>query len=289
MNDYPGYFADAEANYKDSDFVIFSVPFDKTSTFRKGSKKGPTEIRKSSWNYETYDLLTNVDFKDLKIHDYGDLLIKKSDSKSVISETKKFSSKILNDNKFPILIGGEHSLTIGMAQSLTKDTAVLVLDAHLDFRDNYQNDEHNHACVNRRVVEHVGVENTVVFGVRSSDKNELNDAKDQKLFYINSFEIKKKGLEFCLKKVSKRFKNKKIYISVDMDFFDPCFAPGVATPEPFGCSSFDFLNILDFFKKQIIGFDIVEVNPEYDTGNITSFLAAKMIRVLIGEMYKSRL
>ncbi len=288
MKDYPGFFADAETNYKDSNFVIFSVPYDETSTFRKGSKNAPKKIRELSWNYESYNILTNLDFKELKVHDYGDLLIEKVDSKSVFNQTKKFCSKLLKDQKFPILIGGEHSLTIGMVSSIPEDTAVLILDAHLDFRDNYENDSFNHACVNRRIVERVDVENTVVFGVRSSGKNEINEAIKQNLLFFDCLEIKKQGLNACLEEISKKFKNKKIYLSIDMDFFDPIYAPGVGTPEPFGFSSFDFLKIIETFKKQIIGFDIVEVNPKYDSGDITSFLAAKMIRFTVEEISKNK-
>jgi agmatinase len=287
MIGHPGFFADAETNYKDSKFVIFSVPYDGTSTYRKGSKNAPKKIREASWNYEKYDLITNVDFNELKVHDYGDLLIDQVDSKSVVNETKNFASKILKDHKFPILIGGEHSLTIGMIKSLPKkDTAVLVLDAHLDFRDDYENDKYNHACVNRRIIEHVGVENTAILGVRSAEKNELKKAKKQNLLFFNSLELKKQGLNSCLEKIYKKFKDKKIYLSIDMDFFDPAYAPGVGTPEPFGMSNYDFLEIIEKFKKQIIGFDIVEVNPKYDGGNITSFLAAKIIRFVIEEVSK---
>lgn len=286
MNDYPGFFADAEANYIESDYVIFSIPYDKTSTFRKGSKKAPTEIRKASWNYETYNMFTDVDLKNLKIHDYGDLIVDNMDSENIVENIKKFYDKIYKDKKFPIMIGGEHSLTIGAVQSLPNDTAVLVLDAHLDFREDYQNDKYNHACVNRRIVEHVGVENTAILGVRSTEKKELKDAEKQKLFFINIFEINEKGLSNCLNNLSKKFKNKKIYLSVDMDVFDPAYAPGVGTPEPFGITSFDFLQILNVFKKQIVGFDVVEVNPKYDPSSLTSLLAAKMIRILIGEISK---
>lgn len=285
MNDYPGFFADAETNYKDSKFVIFSVPYDETCSYRKGSKKAPVEIRKASWNYENYDMFLDVDLTELKIHDYGDLLLENFDSKNVNHTIKKFFSKILKDKKFPIMIGGEHSITIAAVQSLPEDTAVLVLDAHLDFRRDYQKDEYSHACVNRRIVDHVGIKNTVVLGVRSSEKKELMDAKKQNLFFIDSFEIQKNGIESSLKKISEKFKNKKIYLSVDMDVFDPCYAPGVGTPEPFGISSYDFLKIIDMFKNQFIGFDIVEVNPDYDSGDITSFLTAKLIRIFIAKKF----
>ncbi|MEF8879585.1 MAG: agmatinase [Candidatus Thermoplasmatota archaeon] len=284
----PNFFADAETDYKNTDYIIFSIPYDKTSSFRKGSNKAPQSIRNSSWNFEPYNLKTDVDLKNIPLHDYGDINVTNDDKpEEMIKKIKIFTQKIFNKNKFPIAIGGEHSITSGIVETLPQDTAVLFLDAHLDFRDIYQGSCYNHACVVRRAVEKVGIENVAVLGVRSTGKEELEYAKKKNLFYRDAFHIRENSLDFCLKEIEDFFGDKKLYLSIDMDFFDPCFAPGVTNPEPFGASSFDFLDILDVFSKRLIGFDVTEVCPSYDNG-VTSILAAKIIRLLIGSKHNGQ-
>jgi agmatinase len=280
---FPNYFADAESNYKDADFVIFGIPYDKTSSFRSGAYKGPSQIRVASWNFETFNIRTGLDFKDTSVHDYGDLNVKDLSTLKMVEKVKYFTKKILLDGKIPIAIGGDHSITPGIIYAFPKDIAVLSLDAHLDFRRKYENEIYNHACVTRRISDHIKIENIGVIGVRSAEKEEYEDAKNLGLFLVNSFEIKEKGLESVLTKTKKYFENNKMYLTVDIDVVDPAYAPGVGTPEPFGITSFDLLKIIDFFAPQIIGFDIVETNADYDNGE-TSVLAAKIIRNLIEQI-----
>jgi len=277
---FPNYFADAESDFTKADFIIFGVPFDKTSTFRHGTNKAPKEIRKASWNFETFNLRTGIDLKDIKFHDYGDLNVKNLDSKTMINLVKNFTLKIIKKNKFPIAIGGEHSISSGIIKAFQKDIAVLSLDAHLDFREQYENDINNHACTLRRIADHIDIENIATIGIRSSDKIEFQSAKQKRLFYIDAFYIHKNGILKALKKTKDYLKNKKIYLTLDIDVIDPSYAPGTSTPEPFGISPFDVLECIDVFSSQLIGFDIVEVCPAYDHGE-TSLLAAKIIRYII--------
>ncbi len=282
----PNYFADADANFDDADFVIFGVLYDKTSTFRKGSKKGPLEIRKASWNFETYNFFNDVDVKDIKIHDYGDLDLLDLTPAEMVEKVKNFTNRLIEEGKFPIALGGEHSITSGIVSSFSKDIAVISLDAHMDFRDIYENENFNHACVMKRVLDHIDIKNIAILGVRSAEKEEYIDAKNKGLFFIDSFEIKNKGVKGAIDKTKNYLKDKDIYLTIDIDVIDPAYAPGTGTPEPFGITPFDVKEVIESFSDKIVGFDIVEVNPEYDHGQ-TAVLSCKLLRNVIESVYKS--
>lgn len=281
---FPGFFADAEASLDEAEFIIFGVPYDKTSSFRYGADKGPKKIRESSWNFETYNIRTGVDLQDIKIHDYGDLDVQDDKPSIMVEKTKAFTRSILDKNKFPIALGGEHSITPGVTYAFSEDISVLILDAHMDFRDTYENERYNHACVTRRIADHVDINNIAVVGIRSVEKEEFTDAQKQGLFYIDVFTIKEKGLDSVLEKTKKYLAGKKVYMTLDIDVIDPGFAPGTSTPEPFGLSPFDVLEVIDLFAPQMIGFDVVEVCPDYDHGE-SALLAAKFVRYVIDRVW----
>ena len=283
---FPDYFADAEATFENSDYVIFGVPYDKTSTFRRGADKAPREIRKASWNFETYDMLTNVDLKNIKIHDHGDLQVD-AESKKMIETVENVTRRFIKKRKFPIAIGGEHSITVGTVKAFPVDTAVLILDAHLDFRDEYENNPFNHACVTRRIADFKKISDLAVLGVRSAEKKEYMLAREKKLFFRDALTVKKHGVTKTLREIKKRFAGKKIYLSIDMDVVDPGFAPGTSTPEPFGLTPLEVIECIDPFVPDIIGFDIVEVCPAYDNGE-TSILASKIVRYVIEKTFVTR-
>jgi len=277
---FPNYFADAESSFDEADFVIFGVPYDKTSSFRAGASAAPKEIRNASWNFETYNLRTGFDIKDVKIHDYGDLNVRNDSPKEMVQKVKELTSKIILKNKFPIAIGGEHSTTVGIIKAFTKDISVVSLDAHIDFRKIYENEPYNHACVTRRILDHIDIKNIAVLGIRSAEKEEFDEAKNIGLFYIDSVDIKGMGIKNAIEKTKNYLKNKKIYLTIDIDVIDPAYAPGTSTPEPFGLDPIDILKCIESFSSNLVGFDIVEVCPPYDNGQ-TALLAAKFIRLLI--------
>ena len=277
---FPDYFADAESNFNDAEFVIFGVPYDKTSSFRLGASKAPKEIRNASWNFETYNLRTGRDLRNICFHDFGDIDVQKDSPKDMIKKVKDFTSKLLLKNKFPIALGGEHSITSGIIQAYPKNIAVLSLDAHIDFRKQYENEQNNHACVIRRIADHIDINNIAVLGIRSAEKEEFEDAKNQDLFYIDAFDIKKTGIKEAINKTKNHLKNKKIYLTLDIDVLDVAYAPGTSTPEPFGLTSFDIFECIENFSSQLVGFDVVEVCPHYDNGQ-TALIAAKFVRLII--------
>ena len=184
INRFPNYFADAETDYSKAEFIIFGCPYDKTSSFRAGCKKGPDAIRQATWNLESFDILTKIDLSKLLIHDFGnieDLAVKKPiDMMHAIS---KQAATFVKDKKIPIGIGGEHSITPGIITCFPKDTFVIVIDAHLDFRDSYEDESLNHACTVRRIVDHIPIKNIAVIGVRSAEKEEYDQALQRSLSF----------------------------------------------------------------------------------------------------------
>jgi len=277
---FPNYFADAESSFDDADFVIFGVPYDKTSSFRRGASQAPKEIRQSGWNFETFNLRTGFDLRNVKFHDYGDLDVKNDSPKMMVEKVTAFTKKVLSKNKFPIVIGGEHSITPGIVKAFPKDIAIISLDAHIDFRNEYENEKYNHACAIRRIADHINIKNIAVLGIRSAEKEEFEEAKAQGLFYIDSFDIQKFGIKKAIDKTKSFLKNDRIYLTLDIDVIDPIYAPGTSTPEPFGLTPNDILECIESFAKNLVGFDVVEVCPPHDKGE-SSLLAAKFVRYVI--------
>ncbi len=284
---FPNYFADAESNLDESEFVITGVPYDKTSSFRKGALKGPRAIRQASWNFETYNIENNVDIKDVKIHDYGDLAVEKKSPKEMHNIVKKHFKNIVSKNKIPVTIGGEHSITPGIVHAFSEDISILSLDAHMDYREEYENEKYNHACVLRRIADNIDIKNIAVLGIRSAEKEEFEKAKKDKLFYKTSSDFKTEGIKKILKQTKEYLGQKQVYLTLDIDFLDPAYAPGTSTPEPFGLNPFEIMDIIKCFAPKLIGFDLVEVCPNYDNGQ-TSILAAKIIRKTIENIFLSR-
>jgi len=283
----PSYFADAESSFRDAEFVIFGVPYDRTSSFRMGAVQGPGGIRQAGWNFETFDLRTGLDLRDIRMHDYGDLDVEGCRPSEMIEKVKQCVSLVLKQGKFPIGLGGEHSVTAGVIQAFPKDIAVVSLDAHMDFREQYENEACNHACVIRRISDHIKLSNIAVLGIRSAEKEEFDLAQKQKLFFRDVYTIQKQSLPVILEETRRYLHGKKIYLTLDIDVVDPAYAPGTSTPEPYGLTPQDIRECLEFFSPDLVGFDVVEVCPPYDHGQ-TALLAARLTRTLIGAVHQSR-
>ena len=271
------FFADAEASYNEARFVYYGYPFDGTACFRKGSSEAPDAIRKNSYNFETYLLELGIDLSDILANDWGNLEITDNQDKNE-KLLEDLVSKIVNEGKFPIGLGGEHSLTpaaVKAAHSKYPNLAVVILDAHLDFRNEYEGNPKSHATVTRRVSEIVGVDNVRSIGIRSVSQSEITEARSVGLKFIESGWTE---LREYLADVIEDLDGP-VYLSLDMDAIDPAFAPGVGTPEPFGMTPYEIIQTINFFADRIVGFDCVEVCPPYDNGN-TSALAARLTRHL---------
>jgi agmatinase len=252
--------------------VIFGVPFDATVSFRSGAKFAPNEIRKTSYNMESYSVYRGVDLKNSGIFDLGDI-DEYHEPEGMLEEVFSIVDRIVSDNKFPIMLGGEHSITYGAIKRIK--SKVIFIDAHTDYRDTYLGNKFSHACVARRVSEIVGKENVVSIGIRSISAEEIKEGPQK---YFTSFEVNSDNRK--LKSFLKEFCNSPVYLSIDFDGFDPAYAPGVGTPEPFGLNPMVIVDILDSVGGNLVGLDVNEITPVFDNGN-TSMLAARIIQEVV--------
>ncbi len=267
-------FAGARCEYHEADYVIIGVPFDLTSTFRAGSAMAPDEIRQMSYCFEPYMMEYGVSISDMKIHDLGD--VTSSDTvKSMGEELYQIVNKVVNDDKFPIVIGGDHSISPYIVSAF-EDVSVLILDAHLDFRDSYEEMKNSHATVSKRISE-LNNKGVKVCGVRSMSQDESNFAK--KPLFLTSHEMLE--TDDFLDELMENIEGD-VYLSIDMDVFDPCYAPGVGNPEPYGLTPVHYKKLISMLSPRLVGMDIVELCPRYDNGGITTNLATKMIYDLLG-------
>ncbi len=275
------HFADADSDFENSYFIIFGVPFDGTSSYRAGSKFAPDEIRKASYNLESYLLEHNFSMRQVKMHDMGNIgsLDEFGSAESVIEAV--YSTSLSLRDKFPIMIGGEHSITIGAAKALAEqeDTGIIFIDAHADFRDEYLGNKYSHACVARRAYEYLRGK-VVSIGVRSASQEEILYARKIGYRWITSYDFLEMGWKDAIENALEILSADNVYLSIDIDGIDPSFAPGTGTPEYFGLTPLDVKRIIDFLGPRLIGADIVEVCPPCDNGN-TSVLAARLIQEIV--------
>jgi agmatinase len=280
-------YADSNVELKEAEFVIFGVPFDGTTSYRGGSRFAPNAIREASINIESYLFDKKLSMRTLKLHDMGNME-EKGNVDDAISEVEFYINDLFDRSKFPIMLGGEHSITAGAAKALKgRDTAIIFLDAHLDFRKEYLGIKYSHACVAKRSYDILGTKKTAAFGVRSMSEEEYIEAEDKRYFYISAYEFRKIGWKNAIDKILGQLSPNNIYLSLDIDGIDPAYAPAVATPEPFGLDPFDVKQIIDYLGNRLIGADIVEITPSYDQGN-TAMLGARFIQEIISSRILKR-
>jgi agmatinase len=281
-------FADANSDYKDARYVICGVPFDCTSCFRRGSRLAPQEIRNNSYNFETYNHLFGIDLKDVEIHDAGDLEVAQyvDDTLEMLSV---HADKYVNDGKIPVMLGGEHSLTLPFIRACkTKypDLACVVLDAHLDLREEYEGERNSHACISRHIIEDV-TGKYVSIGIRSGAREEYEYVKETKIRMFSADDVFSMGIESVVSEL-RSYIDGPVYLSIDMDAIDPAYAPALGTPEPYGLMPRDVRSVIACLAPYIVGFDLVEIAPAYDSGN-TALLGAKLVRDFIAANAKATL
>jgi agmatinase len=288
MTDAESKFADADSSFEDADFVIFGGGYDGTVSHRSGTRLAPASIRAESYNYETYLYEYDIELTSVSIHDSGDLEFA-GNTKAALESAARYTKLLGVSGKFPVMLGGEHSLTVGAITgllSLHPDASeapfgVVVLDAHLDFRNEYEGERNSHACVTRRLSELLGTGSVVPIGIRSMSSEEHLEAQKAGLKYYDVNAVKEMGMQLLIEDVMELLGHRKIYLSVDMDALDPAYAPGVGNPEPFGLSDLYVRDCIEQLAPHLIGFDIMELSPEYDCGN-TAALAARFVRSVIG-------
>ena len=266
-------FADAGSEFSEADAVIYGIPYDRTTTFRSGSREAPNAVRRASYNFET-EHFEHGRLPEIRMHDYGDtddhLL-----PEDMFSEIEFSVSPAIKNNKFTVAVGGEHSVTAPIVKTYGK-VSVISIDAHLDSRDEFMGSPHSHACVMRRCSEYVGIDSTFVLGVRSVSNEELE--RDDVIPHLSSYGIMEIGIEKAIRKALDSVRNEKIYLTIDIDGIDPAFAPGTGTQEPFGLMPMDVKKVINEIGGRLVGMDVVEISPPYDHGGVTSVLGARLIK-----------
>jgi len=281
-------FSGFEKPLSEARYVIVGVPFDHTSTYRAGSRFAPHAIREASLNIETYSLRTGVDIEHVPIHDAGDLHVV-DDVSETIRRLSEVTKDIFSAEKMPIMIGGEHTITLGAVRSLPKSVGVLSLDAHGDLRDEYGGGKLSHATVLRRISEVVGTDGIFVCGVRALCSEEVEFIEKHKIRHVTPWEMRELGMAKMARQVAEfAGKFNHLYLTIDTDVLDPAFAPGVANPEFNGITPNELMELVSAAAtKRMISFDLVEVCPNYDTG-ATAVAAARVIFEAIAQAEKSR-
>ena len=284
-------FSGIQQSFQDAKYVVFGVPFDVTSTYRTGARFGPNAIRQASLNIETYSFRTGYDVEDLMLHDAGDLHVS-TDTKKTVDMVKLVVADILEAGKMPVAIGGEHTVTLGIAKGLgtgAAKTAIVSFDAHLDLRCEFLGLGLSHTTFMQLISEEVKPARIIEVGTRSVCKDELAYAKKAGIEFITSHQIIKEGAEKTVKELKKKlapFDN--VYLTVDMDVLDPAFAPAVQNPEPEGITTTALLDIVcALCDKRVIGFDVLEVVPTYDQG-VSAVVAAKLMFEMLCQLEKAR-
>jgi len=270
-------------DFQPANYVFVGVPFDKTSTYRRGAQQGPAAIRSASQHIESYCLLENssIDAALLPLADVGDVAIKSDSVQNMLASTETAVSQIHALDKIPILLGGEHTLTLGAVRSLPRDIVLIQFDAHMDLRDQFGGNEFTHACVQRRIVEHLGPDHLIQIGIRAVAEEEYHYAKKHNIAFYTSAIIRKEGAQAIASQINETIPpGPPVYISIDLDVLDPAYAPAVGNPEAAGISTHELLAILRMITPRAIILDVTELTPQYDQG-ITAITAARIIKTFL--------
>jgi agmatinase len=283
-----GSFSGYSKSLEEARYVVIGVPYDHTSTFRSGSRFGPSAIREASLNIETYSLRTGVDIESVPIHDAGDLHIV-DDASETLRRLRGVAGDILSAGKMPICVGGEHTITLGAVQSLPKSVGVVSFDAHGDLRDEYGGGKLSHATVLRRISEVVGTDGIYVCGVRALCKEEVEFIQKERIQHLTPWGLRELGLEKAAEKLREFLgKFQRTYLTIDSDVLDPAFCPGVANPEFDGLTPSELTHLVSAVAaERMIAFDLVEVCPNYDSG-AAAVAASRLIFEVIANAEKAR-
>jgi agmatinase len=272
-------FIGCDSDFDDAEFVIFGAPFDGTTSYRPGARFAPSVMRRESYGIETYSPYQYSDLTDFAVFDAGDLELPFGNTERVLEMIEHQTSRIITRDKKPVMLGGEHLVTLGAVRALVKkypNLRIIHLDAHADLRDEYLGEKLSHATVMRRCSELVGMTNIYQFGIRSGTAEE---------FMFGQIPNPIAALE----KVDEEIENilfvaeqNPVYITLDLDVLDPSYFPGTGTPEHNGCTVAELLAFfMAFSNLNIVGFDIVELSPPYDPSGISAAAANLLLREML--------
>lgn len=277
-------FIGCDAEYDDAKIVVFGAPFDSTTSFRPGARFGPAAIRHESFGLETYSPYQDKDLLDYSVFDSGDIELCFGSAEKALEDIEERAKTILSDGKFPLLLGGEHLVTLGSVRAVYEkypDLHIIHFDAHADLRDDYLGAKLSHACVLRRCHDILGDGRIHQFCIRSGERDEFAFAKEHTDMHPLSLD----GLRDTVGRLVAD--NKPVYFTIDLDCLDPSAFPGTGTPEAGGIT---FLQLLEAIKEvtkcRVVGADINELAPMLDTTGVSTATACKVLRELMLALLK---
>lgn len=273
-------FIACDSDYENADTVIFGAPFDSTTSFRPGTRFGPSAIRSESYGIETYSPYQNKDLEDISVMDSGDIELRIGDTEAVLAQIEERTKTILNDGKRPLMIGGEHLVTLGAFRAVAErypDVHIIHFDAHADLREDYLGVKNSHACVLRRCWDIIGDDRIHQFGIRSGERAEFEFAKIHTDMHPFSLEdVANVVKELAISK-------KPVYFTLDLDVLDPSIFPGTGTPEAGGVMFEELRRAVTCVCSglNIVGCDVNELSPHYDHSGVSTAAACKIIREIL--------
>ncbi len=270
-------FIGCDREYSDADIVLFGVPFDGTTSFRPGTRFGPSAIRSESFGIETYSPYCDKDLSDINVFDAGDLDLPFGNPERMLDMVEEFCDRILSDGKMPVMLGGEHLITLGAIRAMHKkhpDLQIIHLDAHTDLRDEYIGETLTHSGVIKQIYNLLGDDRIYQFGIRSGERYEFEFAKK----HLNTRLFDLEGFESAVERIGER----PVYFTLDLDVLDPSCFPGTGTPEAGGVSFKELMGaVLQLNQLNIVGVDINELCPHYDQSGASTALACKITREIL--------
>ena len=272
-------FIGCESSFEEASIVLYGAPFDSTTSFRPGARFGPSAMRHESFGLETYSPYQDKDLTDINVFDSGDLELCFGSSEIALSDIQKRAEEILKAGKFPLLLGGEHLVTLGAVRAAAAkypDLHIIHFDAHADLRDDYLGAKLSHACVLRRCHEIVGDGHIHQFCIRSGEREEFQFASRHTDFHPFTFE----GLGETVRELKE--KQVPVYFTIDLDCLDPSAFPGTGTPEAGGVSFLELLKaIRTVSQANVVGADVNELAPMLDVSGVSTATACKVLRELL--------
>ena len=260
-------------------YVLFAAPLDKTASYRSGSRLAPQAIRLASRYMESYSVRSGLDWEDLNLIDIGDAL-GMATVEGAVADIQAIVEEIYKLGKTPVMIGGEHTVTFGALRAL-KPQAVVVFDAHLDLRNELFEEKLCHGTYLRRAYEELRFK-LVVVAARALSHEEIDYAELNGIIIVTALDVKRKGINYAVDSVKEALQGvDSVYLSVDMDAIDPSEAPAVGNPSPEGITTMQLLDIVNgFVDRRIVGVDVNEVSPAYDSGNTAVQSAYLLLEIL---------
>ena len=272
-------FIGCDSSFEEAEIVLYGAPFDSTTSFRPGARFGPSAIRHESFGLETYSPYQDRDLMDIRVFDSGDLELCFGSSEKALADIQDRAEEILKEGKMPLLLGGEHLVTLAAVRAVAgryPGLHIIHFDAHADLRDDYLGAHLSHACVIRRCYDILGDGRIHQFWIRSGEREEVRFAKEHTDFHPFPFE----GLEETVQELAR--KQVPVYFTIDLDCLDPSVFPGTGTPEAGGVS---FLELLAAIRKvselNIVGADVNELAPMLDPSGVSTATACKVVRELL--------